>query len=322
MLRYVLPLVMLAAAGSAEAQGYADSTKYHERDVMVGADPWRLPATLTIPYAAGRHPAVVLVHGSGPNDRDETLGPNKPFRDIARGLASRGVVVLRYDKRTRVHGAKMDRNVTVEEEVILDALAALKTARANPEVDSSRVYILGHSLGGQLVPEIARRDGKVAGVIVMAGPARPLAAMMVEQFTYLGTLPQNSGPAAQAQIQAAIALVNPLLDHTAADTAMVLGAPASYFYDLEKRHGPTEARGLDIPVLVLQGERDYQVTMTDFELWKTGLDGRPKASFRSFPGLNHLFQPGIGKPNPIEYGVPTHVEVDVIDVLSGFIRRR
>ena len=86
---------------------YVDQTKFEEKDVVVGTGEWQLPGTLTLPKGNGPFAAVVLVHGSGPNDRDETIGPNKPFKDLAWGLASQGIAVLRYDKRTKVYAEKM-----------------------------------------------------------------------------------------------------------------------------------------------------------------------------------------------------------------------
>ena len=82
---------------------YASPAAYKESEVTVGTGQWALPATLTMPVAPGPVPAVVLVHGSGPGDRDATVGQIKQFKDLALGLASRGIAVLRYDKRTRVH---------------------------------------------------------------------------------------------------------------------------------------------------------------------------------------------------------------------------
>src|SRR5262249_57372826 len=130
---------------------------------------------------AGPFPGVGLAHGSGPNDRDETIAQNKPFKDLALGLASRGIAVLRYDKRTKVYPAKMAglAGLTVKDEVVDDAIAAASMLRSQPRIDPARVFVLGHSLGGMLVPRIAAADAKLAGVIVMAGgppaphPPRP-----------------------------------------------------------------------------------------------------------------------------------------------------
>ncbi|NTW08816.1 MAG: DUF3887 domain-containing protein, partial [Anaerolineaceae bacterium] len=98
---------------------YVDTSKFTEEEVTVGSGKWALPGTLTLPTGKGPFPAVVLVHGSGPNDRDETIGPNRPFRDIAWGLASHGIAVLRYDKRTNAHAEAFTpevlQNLTLDE---------------------------------------------------------------------------------------------------------------------------------------------------------------------------------------------------------------
>ena len=110
-----------------------------------------------MPNGAGPFPAVVLIHGSGPHDRDETIGPNKPFRDLADGLASRRIAVLRYEKRTRHHGGKMlGTTVTIKEEVLDDAVAAAELLRQTPGLDPKRVFVVGHSLGAMLAPKSRR----------------------------------------------------------------------------------------------------------------------------------------------------------------------
>jgi uncharacterized protein len=300
---------------------YADTTQVREEPIEVGADPWRLPGTLVVPKAEGRHPVVVLVHGSGPHDRDETFGPNRPFRDLALGLATRGIAVLRYDKRTLVHGARMNRDVTVEQEVIEDALAALRVARGHAALDPARVYLLGHSLGAQLAPDIAARDTTVAGVILLAAPARPVTELMAEQFDYLGSLPQNAGEAAQAQLRTAREALRQYRDGVLADTATVFGVPAAYLRDLDKRDAVAVAVRLRVPLLILQGERDYQVTMVDFNRWRAAFADRSTATLRSFPALNHLFLEGAGAPNPAEYSTPSHVAQDVIETIATWVRR-
>jgi dienelactone hydrolase len=287
--------------------------------VQVGADPWVLPGTLSIPAGAGRFPAVVMVHGSGPHDRDETVGGTKVFRDLAWGLASRGIAVLRYEKRTKTHGAKMGGDVTLDSEVIVDALAGLELVRSHASVDPEHVYVLGHSLGAVLAPEIARRDGRLAGAMMLAGNARPIDVVMVAQLEYLAGLPLNAAPEAQAQLGAALAQVRRLASREAAGSELVLGAPAAYFYALADRDDIAEALRVDAPLLLLQGERDYQVTMEDFELWRSALKERPATSFRSFPSLNHLFVTGSGRSTPVEYARPGFVAEDVIVTIHDWI---
>lgn len=306
-------------ASQSSAPPYADATRFREEEVRVGVEPWVLPGTLTVPADPGRYPAVVLVHGSGPHDRDETVGGTKVFRDVAWGLATRGVVVLRYEKRTRVHGARMGADVTIESEVIDDALAALARVRTHPSVDPERAYVAGHSLGAQLAPEIARRDDRVAGVIMLAASARPLDEVIVEQLEYLGGLQENASPEAQAQLKAVLEQVQRLSSGEVADTEVVLGATGSYFRALAARNAVAEARALDVPLLLLQGERDYQVTTEDFGIWQNALKDRPAASFRSFPSLNHLFVAGSGPSRPAEYMEPGFVAEDVIEAIHAWI---
>jgi predicted dienelactone hydrolase len=176
-----------------EPPSYADPAKFDEREVTVGGSgDWPLQGTLTVPKGAGPFPALVLVHGSGPNDRDETIGPNKPFQDLAWGLASRRIAVLRYEKRTRIYGPKLVADpkfalLTVKEETVDDALDAVRLLRSTDRIDRRRIFVLGHSLGGMLIPRIALagKDLDIAGFIVMAGLTNPLPETYLRQMTYL-----------------------------------------------------------------------------------------------------------------------------------------
>jgi dienelactone hydrolase len=306
---------------------YAAPSAFIASDVTIGTGDWALPGTLTLPNGAGPFPAVVLVQGSGPNDRDETLGPNKPFADLAAGLASRGVAVLRYDKRSRVYGPKMAAlpSLTVKEEVVEDAVLAASLLRATAKIDPARVYVLGHSLGGMLVPRIASADPKLAGAIVMAGPARPLERAIVEQIKYLANADGTVTPAEQSQIDETAkmaAAIEALTPEDAATRTRLFNAPASYWLDLKGYDPPAAAKTLKTPLLILQGERDYQVTMDEFARWKTALAGRSDVTFHSYPALNHLFLAGTGKSLPAEYDQPGHVAVEVVNDIACWINNK
>ncbi len=104
------------------------------------------------------------------------------------------------------------------------------------------------------------------------------------------------------------------------DTDTVLSAPASYWLDLRGYDPPAAAQALTAPLLILQGERDYQVTMDNLAAWKRALDGHPNVTFHTYPKLNHLFVAGEGKSLPKEYETPGHVDAAVIEDIAGWIQ--
>jgi dienelactone hydrolase len=313
------------AAAAWQRPSYSNPESFVEREVTVGSDEWKLPGTLTLPKGAGPWPGVVLVHGSGPLDRDETVGAHKPFRDLAEGLASRGIAVLRYEKRTRQYAPRIAamQDFTVQQETVEDAVRAAELLRSLPEIDSKRIFILGHSLGGYLMPRILARAPWVAGVIVMAGNTRPLATLIVEQAEYLASLdPSNEAARQQAEKLKEAAQQIRAVEEGKSDARSVMGMPASYIRDLKGYDPAAEMRKLKVPALFLQGERDYQVRMADFERWKQTLQGRTDVSFKSYPKLNHLFTAGEGKSTPAEYQKPGHVDQQVIEDIAAWIRSR
>lgn len=323
----------IAGFNFSKPQGYEKSEKedsnkpdnIEEHEVTVGDGEWKLPATLSLPKGEGNYPAVVLVHGSGPNDRDETIGPNKPFRDIAWELSSKGIAVLRYEKRTKEYQQKMVEIVdelTVKEEVIDDALKAVNLLKNHKEIDNSKIYVLGHSLGGYLIPRIGVQDEEIAGFIVLAGSTRPLEDMIVEQIQYLSELDGEISEEEQNQIydlqDARDKIKSSDLDGNA-NSKELMGINANYWLDL-RGYNPTEvAEKIDRPMLILQGDRDYQVTMEDYNNWKQALDGKSNVIFKVFEKLNHLFISGEGTPNPNEYSVEGKVSSEVIEYISTFI---
>jgi hypothetical protein len=296
---------------------YADSSAFRELDVTVGEPPWELPGTLTLPRGDGPFPVAVLVHGSGPQDRDETVGPNKPLKDLAWGLASAGVAALRYDKRTLVHGAAMGDSVTLDDEVVEDALAALALARTRARVDSSRAVLIGHSLGAMLAPEIARRDGGLAGVALLAAPARPFVMVLRSQLEYVRSL---SPAETRATHDSLLAMLDRYQAGDLDPDATLLGAPVAYWDELVALDPVGTLLELEVPALILQGGRDYQSTTEDLERWRAELRERPAVTTRVYPALNHFFAEGRGRATPAEYtGQAGHVAAEVVDDVAAWI---
>jgi dienelactone hydrolase len=307
---------------------YAKPDSFRESDVTVGAGEWALPGTLTLPKGDGPFAAVVLVQGSGPHDRDETIGPNKPLRDLAWGLASQGIAVLRYEKRTKEHGVKMVAQKdypTIKEEVIDDALAAVALLRKNPAIDSKRIFVIGHSLGALVAPRIGEQDPAIAGLILLAGNSRPLEDVVLEQFIYLYSLDSASADKHQDdldKLKKQIARVkDPKLSAETPAEELPLNVPGRYWLSLRDYDAPGTAAKIKQPMLILQGERDYQVTMADFEGWKKALASRGNVRFKSYPNLNHLFMEGEGKAKPAEYDQTGHVDQNVVTDIAEWVKK-
>jgi len=308
---------------------YANPARFREQTVRVGSGTWVLPGSLTFPAGVGPVSAVVLVHGSGPQDRDEAIGPNKPFRDLAWGLATSGIAVLRYDKRTQVYATQiaplMDR-FTVKEETIDDALAAVALLRQTPGINPKKIFVLGHSLGGTVAPRMASADPGIAGLIIMAGSTRPLEDLILEQTAYLFSLDGVLSDDERAQLdrlRRQVARVkDPTLSPAVRASELPLGVPARYWLDLRGYDPAALAGRVGRPMPIVQGGRDYQVTTVDFEGWRKGLSAHRNVSFKLYPALNHLFMEGEGKSTPVEYDRSGHVAGSVIEEIASWVRRQ
>ena len=307
---------------------YVNINNIDEKDLTIGNDEWKLPASLTFPKEGESFPVVVLVHGSGPQSRDEDIGPNKPFKDLAWGLASQGVAVLRYAKRTKVYAQEMflmNEKLTVKEETIDDVLRALIMLR-NEEglnINKDKIFVLGHSLGGMLIPRIGKRDEKIEGFIVLAGNTRPLEDLMIEQMEYRLSLNKESSKIEQITLgllkEQAKNIKSPDLTPVTPKTEL-LGVPARYWLDLRGYKPAEMAKELNKPMLILQGGRDYQVTEKDFQIWKDALSDKSNVEFKLYPSLNHIFAHGEGVITPSEYFISSHVDKTVIDDIANWVK--
>ncbi|HDS09669.1 MAG TPA: DUF3887 domain-containing protein, partial [Firmicutes bacterium] len=309
-----------------ESVSYVDRSKFTEEEIVFGDQAWALPGYLTIPKVEGPFPAVILVHGSGPNDRDETLGPNKPFKDIAWGLSSSGIAVLRYDKRTMVYSEKVIENIhdfTVNEETIFDVISAVEFLAGDDRIDSNRIYVLGHSLGGMMIPKIASLTKHPAGFIIMAGTIRKLEDLTLEQVEHIAAADGKVDAKEEKNINEIKKMIEKIKEiqkgKRMENPELILGASNKYWIDFDEYDICRTAKMIKKPVFIIQGERDYQVTMKDLELWKECLTGLNNFTFKSYPALNHIFIAGDGICVPEEYFKPGHIAPEVIQDLINWI---
>lgn len=303
-----------------------------EEEVIIGeGTPNELEGILTLPKEyQGKLPAVVLVHGSGPSDKDESVYAYKPFQDLAWGLAEQGIAVLRYDKRTFVYRDRMSvdemRKFTVYEETIEDAILAGELLMEDHHIDSDKIYVIGHSLGGMLAPRIVIETDVFAGFVSLAGSPRPLWEIIYDQnITALESILNDKERKRQQQMiekqyEKAQQIEQMTIEETLDET--VFGISAYYFKEMDQYDPEKLALGLDIPILMLQGEDDFQVDIEkDFGRWLEVLQGKENVKFISYPGLNHFFirYDGPNKGTINEYNMPGSVEPNVINDIADWI---
>jgi pimeloyl-ACP methyl ester carboxylesterase len=192
-----------------------------------------------------------------------------------------------------------------------------------PEVDASRVFVLGHSQGAMFGPVIADR-AQARGAILMAPAERPLDQVIPEQVKFQLKLAGRSDAEVDAQIgemKQAFARVH---SGEAKDDEIVFGASARYWRDYLARDTRAALAAVKAPVLLLQGGKDVQVLKTDYDLALQALSAKPpdmrEAHF--FPTLNHLFMSVEGQATGAEYGRASHVSAEVIQIIAKWVDAR
>jgi len=301
--------------------------------ITVG-DKFPLDGLLTLPDGEAPFPAIVLVHGSGPNDMDEKVGNCYCFRDLAEGFAKRGIATIRYNKRTKTYGKQMVKapdaaSMTVWDETIEDALFATELVKKDPRIDPEKVFIAGHSMGAMLAPRIDAEGGSYAGLILLAGSPRKLEEIIIEQqdnaLNELNPILRWIGNKQIKKIRVKLDMIYDISDDEAKKTDF-LGKYNKLYYLKEWGSKPAVdyLKDLTKPIFILQGDKDVHVSVeNDFDKYREILGDRPNATFKLYPGLNHLFMPSIyGSVTKImkEYKIPQKVEEYVMDDIASWVK--
>jgi len=305
---------------------YAAVDRFHEVPVTVEDGPWHLPGTVTLPNGSGPFPAVVLVPGSPPLDQDATVGPNKIFKDLGWGLATRGIAVVRYTKRTHQFGAGLGggpiSSFTLQEELSDDALAAVSLLAGRNDVDHRQTYLLGHSLGGVAVPQIATSGPKVAGIVLMGAPSGDLLTVLLKRVEDGASAGGEEGKEASRMVP----VLRKLRDGGFAPGEIVdlFGQrnPVGYWVKLRNYQAGAVTAKLKLPIMIMVAGHDAEVPPDDFESWKVALAGHKNASLKFYPGLFHLFLPSTATQKgdtPADWTRPSHVTPEVVDDVASWI---
>ncbi|MBQ4104299.1 MAG: alpha/beta fold hydrolase [Clostridia bacterium] len=299
-----------------------ENTKYPLNGLLT------LPENITEPV-----PAVVFVHGSGSSNMDEKVGQLTPFKDLAEGLANKGIASIRYDKRSFAHGLKMVRDkstiITVKEETIDDAILATELLKKDSRIDSHNIFIIGHSMGGMLAPRIDSEGGKYKGLIIMAGTPRKLEDVMLEQNE--AVLSSTKGLVnwivrkQVAKLSGLFSGLYELSDEEAKKKKVMGGTTLYYFKEMGEHSVADYLATTKKTMLIVQGEKDFQVSVEkDFNEYKRLLNDKTNVEFRLYENLNHAFvnylYSDILKAKQ-EYNTERHIGEEVISDIADWIMK-
>lgn len=293
------------------------------KDLNIRSGNIDLKGTILLPEKDDFKKLVLFVHGSGPQDRDETIYENKPFKDIAESLYRKGIASYRFDKRTLTNPESFNDKSTIDDEVTDDILAIINYFKEDKRFKDYEIIVLGHSLGANLMARIANKSNQISKIVLMAGNARPLEVLIGEQYDYLYKLnPSSELLEAANKIKEQIAFLNSKEFNVNSPKNKLPFNLSGYYWQSVLDYNPLkEIKKVKLPILFLQGERDYQVTMKDFKLWKSTLKNNAKATFFSYPKLNHLFMSGEDNSGPKDYFIKGNVEPIVIDDIYNFVEK-
>ncbi len=266
--------------------------------------------TLTLPKNIEKPPVVILVHGSGPNNRDEQLSENiAVFKDIAHGLAEKGIATYRYDKRSLTNPETNNTNVDLL--VLSDVNVIINNLSQSEDINTDNIFILGHSLGGMLIPSIAQENDSIAGYIMLAAPARKVFSVILpEQFDYI----RSTGFLTDEQYTQQSDFIKNMIDDV--DNKI---SGSAFIREVDNIDMVTLAKDINVPVAVMQGDRDYQVTIKDYNIWNENFKNNDLWTFYLYSNLNHSMIHGDEPSTPNDYNIGGNVDNLVINDMTNWI---
>lgn len=301
------------------------SDAFEEVEIAIGEGEETLTGILTLPKGVENPDVALLIQGSGQHDLDESIGAavNKPFRDIAHGLAKEGIASVRYNKRFFQYPSSAGDKITIESEVLNDANAALKFIENDERINKGKTVVIGHSLGAMMAPKIASDNKSVNGIISLAGSPRGLEEIIYDQnvaFTDKDTgKTEEEKTEALKQMKDEVDRIKALQE--SGGFGEILGVNVEYWNSLNNIDIVEIGKSLNIPMLFLQGDADFQVSKDrDFGYWKEVLAGKSNAIFKLYEGLNHLFMPTTGADDVTDYDPKNSVDPAVIKEMADWIK--
>lgn len=303
-------------------------------EVTFGEEPFLINGTLSIPEnAVGKVPAVIIVGGSGPTDRDGTIGRYKAYKEYAQALVKNGIAVLRFDKRTLTHSQQMFmfhdllRDFTLNDEYVYDTIAGLEFLASHAQIDASQIYLMGHSHGANVAPMIAAQyKDSLAGIIMLAPNYSPIHKLMLTQIEFIA----NRDGVIDANEALHIAQAKELRDYIDSpdfginfDPNKALGIYPKYWNEI-KNYDPIETilTQLDrTKFLILHGSKDFQVPQNEADVFDSRLSSMKNVRLVFIHNANHIFHIVDGQMGPENYMEENELSTELIDYIVKFIKR-
>lgn len=279
-----------------------------EKHFVLESNGYKLNAVYTYIDDGNAHPAVLLIAGSGPSDYDETIGVLKPFEDIAHGLAKEGINSLRVDKRTFGYAAEFDIKCGIEEEYLDDCNAAIEYLKSQ---NISGLYLLGHSLGGQIVTELAASIEGIDGMILFNSSARHLADIACDQYS----------AADPVNIESYITYAEAAKNATASSAKgyYYYGASDYYWVSYNQIDVAKNISNANIKTLIINSKFDKQSFDEDLNLWSTLFSDSANVSICVYDDISH-FGYKIDTTDPSSIYTQVDFPSEVISAFSDFIK--
>lgn len=310
----ILSLFLVAGGCRANDGEYS----YVEEEIVVKTDEFELAGKLTIPEAKETVPAIVLVHGSGASNMNEAIGALEPFENLAQELAKKGIASIRYDKRTFAYGTTLieDYDFTIYDEVIDDVLSATAILRADARIDDNNIFIVGHSMGGQLAPIILNIDTNMKGAILLAGTTEHIIDVMMRQ------LQEQDSPYYDTYLPYYDYFRNLKEVAIGEEKYFYMGAYEAYWASYNKFELEAELikAATSYKLLIMQGGHDLQVPKATLDDYKSLLTEKDNVQYKYYEDLNHCFVYGVNETIHTAYLIRRKIPTEVIEDIADFIK--
>lgn len=318
------------ASSEYQVPDYVNTLSFVEYKIPFGKEPVLLDGMLTIKKTDRKLPLVIVLQGSGPQDIDGSYGSNKIYKDIAWGIASNEIAVFRYPKRTSIYGSlylsgNTKIRYTLEDEYVNDLILAIEILCKRNDIDTSRIFLFGHSQGGDAAILAAQKTGRIKGIVMASTSPRKIQELMCEQLDYINgyepvyAIKRIKG---EEMKQKLVYSLRPDLKETDPFDSLPLNIAPSYWMFLNNFNLVDSLKSMpSMNLLFLQGGRDYQVTTVDFNLWKEAFSKDSLATFRLYPKLNHMYYRGEARSTAAEYDEVHHVDGEIVTDVVRWIKK-